>query len=532
MKIILNGLLAIGLSSTPAFNLAANKINQLKLSNVNYQPMTVNYNITPSNNTYFKKWLNPVVAPPESNWDKYLHAINVNRKIEADKLTHNVVPEAEIGGGMYLNLASDKKNLNAQGLQIVNNKEAIGSYIYHNITKTNEQPFHNGSTSCPSGLAGPTTKPSLFNHGWNSHYAAGMSTLTQKSGDSKHTNSMNFLQGFLTTELNYWYYTTFSQQLKQTVSDYQLNMQTYQKIHNYYMQNFSNLIKLEFGGRYNTEKTTVSYNKGLSVGLSIAGLLAGFIPKFGDILGFLFGVLGLALDHGFVTYSSVTNHFRFISQSLTLNNIDQIMSSILGDGSTAFPAQSVIKNFLSQYRTYPDHLTLKNLAYGVSSFKVKAHEETKGRWYSKPTLHPHGSSSYYTYSWAEYIGRAHGYNEINLKTLEPFLNFSIKASKAPPNYSSEKKVLDNPLIGDKTSPITIDIGGNKQILPSDWQRKQIITLLNLDWGDLGGLVDSLIPYVSYEPVKIIYNQPTLCEMYLPILGFTKDHPRYFYIEGD
>ncbi len=529
MKILLNGLLAIGLSSTPAFNLAANKINQLKLSNVNYQKMTVNYNITPTNNSYFKKWLNPVVAPPESKWDKYLHAINVNRKIEADKLTHNVVPEAEIGGGIYLNLASDKKNLNAQGLQIVNNKEAIGSYTYDNITKTNKQPFHNGSTSCPSGFAGPTTKPSLFNHGWNSHYATGMSTLTQSADNS---GSIKFLQGFLTTELNYWYYTTFSQQLSDSVPDYELNMQTYQKIHNYYMQNFSNLIKLEFGGRYNTEKTTVSYNKGLSVGLSIAGLIAGFIPKFGDILGFLFGVLGLALDHGFVTYSSVTNHFRFISQSLTLSNIDQIMSSILGDGSTAFPAQSVIKNFLSQYRTYPDHLTLNNLSYGVSSFKVKAHEETKGRWYSKPTLHPHGSSSYYTYSWAEYIGRAHGYNEINLSHLEPFLNFSIAASKTPPNYSSEKKVLDNPLNGSRTDPFLINIAGRQQMPPSDWKSDEVTWTLNQEWSQIGGLVDSLFPYVYYKPVTIIYNHPTLCEMYLPILGFTKAHPRYFYIEGD
>ncbi len=98
-------------------------------------------------------------------------------------------------------------------------------------------------------------------------------------------------------------------------------------------------------------------------------------------------------------------------------------------------------------------------------------------------------------------------------------------------YSSEKKVLDNPLIGDKTSPLMVPVGSSKQILPSEWKKYPIIRSLNLDWSQLDGLVKSLFPCVFYKPVKIIYNQPTLCEMYLPILGFTKDHPRPFYIEG-
>ncbi len=106
------------------------------------------------------------------------------------------------------------------------------------------------------------------------------------------------------------------------------------------------------------------------------------------------------------------------------------------------------------------------------------------------------------------------------------------AEKLVIDYSPQKNFLDDFSNVSKTDPITISVGFNKQILPSEWQIKQIITLLNLDWSDLGGLVDSLIPYVSYKPVTIIYNQPTKSEMYLPLLGFTKANPRPFYIEGD
>ena len=106
------------------------------------------------------------------------------------------------------------------------------------------------------------------------------------------------------------------------------------------------------------------------------------------------------------------------------------------------------------------------------------------------------------------------------------------AEKLVIDYTPQKNFLDDFSNVSKTDPITISVGVNKQIPVYEWQKKQIITLLNLDWSDLGGLVDSLIPYVSYKPVTIIYNQPTKSEMYLPLLGFTKANPRPFYIEGD
>ena len=522
MKNLLNGLLAIGLSSTPAFNLAANKINQLKLSNVHYQSSTVSYNITPNNNTIFKNWLNPTTGGDQS-WNSYLHKITEN--ISFDQQIYNISPKAEIGGGVYLNLASAKGHLSQKALPIYKNKDAIGSYKYQTIKNSKKVKFGNPIQPAPDYIPNFDDQYIGNPYGWNSDYQPENSILTQKSGDSNHTNTINFLQGFLTTELNYWYYTTFSSQLSKTVPDYQLNMLNYKTIHDFYAKYFDDLIVLEFGGQYNNVKQEIHYYETTSTLLSIAGLFAAPIPEVGDLLGFLFGALGLILGGGFVTYKSVTNHYRFISQPLSLNVIDKIMSSILGDGSSVFPVQSVINNFIQKNGTYPSRLTLDHFSYGVNNCIAKANESETDEWL------PVGERLGQLY-WEGYVYRHNATNEINLSNLEPFLNFNINASKAPPDYSSEKNVLDNPSNASKTDPIPIPVGSSKQILPSDWKSDQVITLLNQNWSQMGGLVESLIPYVSYQPVKIIYNQTTLCEMYLPILGFTKDHPRYFYIEGD
>ncbi len=106
------------------------------------------------------------------------------------------------------------------------------------------------------------------------------------------------------------------------------------------------------------------------------------------------------------------------------------------------------------------------------------------------------------------------------------------AEKLVIDYSPQKKFLDDPSHASKTDPLIINIAGRKQMPPSDWKSDLVTSTLNQEWSNMGGLVESLIPYVSYKPVTIIYNKPTLSEMYLPILGFTKDHPRPFYIEGD
>ena len=100
------------------------------------------------------------------------------------------------------------------------------------------------------------------------------------------------------------------------------------------------------------------------------------------------------------------------------------------------------------------------------------------------------------------------------------------------DYSPQKRALDNALNGSKAYPLLFHVWGVTPIPATDWKKDQVASTLNQEWINMKGLVDSLIPYVSYKPVKIIFNQPSLSEMYLPILGFTKEHPRPFYIEGD
>ena len=99
-------------------------------------------------------------------------------------------------------------------------------------------------------------------------------------------------------------------------------------------------------------------------------------------------------------------------------------------------------------------------------------------------------------------------------------------------YSSEKKVLNNPLNGSQQSPIPYLIHGSEAILAKDWPKDNVAEDLKGVWRSLGGLSTELYPLVSFKPVTIVPNHLVLCEMYLPILGFTKDRPRYFYIYGE
>ena len=99
-------------------------------------------------------------------------------------------------------------------------------------------------------------------------------------------------------------------------------------------------------------------------------------------------------------------------------------------------------------------------------------------------------------------------------------------------YSQQKKVLDDPTYGDQSSPIQIAMGSaGDTIPPSDWKKQFIRVDLNAGWEDEGGLTTALEKYVTYKPVTIIRNKLVLSEMYLPILGFTKESPRPFYIKG-
>ncbi len=98
-------------------------------------------------------------------------------------------------------------------------------------------------------------------------------------------------------------------------------------------------------------------------------------------------------------------------------------------------------------------------------------------------------------------------------------------------YSSEKKVLDNQSIASKQAPIPFPIHGSEPILAKDWPRDNVSKTLKNVWQSLGGLSTDLFPLVKFKHVTIVPNQTVLCEMYLPLLGFTKENPRNFYIKG-
>ena len=99
-------------------------------------------------------------------------------------------------------------------------------------------------------------------------------------------------------------------------------------------------------------------------------------------------------------------------------------------------------------------------------------------------------------------------------------------------YSQQYKVLDDPTYGSQTYPIHIYMGSaGDKIPPSDWPADNVASVLNQGWEGEGGLIPALFKYVKYNPVTIIRNKLVLCDFTLPILGFTKEHPRSFYIRG-
>ena len=520
MKSLLNSLLAISLSSSPICTIASNSIN-LELNNTNYQKITDNYEITPNNNKDFKKWLNPnSLIKKEESWDEYLHQININDQLKG------VVPKAEIGGGIYLNLTSIKDHLSTKGSSILNSNKAIGSYSYTKLASNNETNFGNLHKLKPSYKATSNTAPVKNPFGWTSNYGKSIGTLTKSNDDL-----IVFLQKFLTNEINYWYYKTFSHQLQSSLSayDYQSNVQKYTKIHNFFSSHFQHLINLEFGGQYNTDQKIVHYynNDKLKTFLSIASLLSIFIPKIGDLLGMVSEGLSLRLDagsHDVVHYKSVSNSFRFSSQSWTLEDIDNIMKDILGDGVHPFPKLSAINDFIQKNHIYPDNLSLDHFSYGVNPFSASAYWKEIDTWKS---IHIHDGR----YFWHKFPGLSNGYNKINLSKLEPFLKFNITAVKSPPNYSREKKILSDPHSAPQKDPILLPTGGADKILPNEWDKDQVSYTLNSSWSSMGGLDDGLDSYATYKKVTIIKGKPVLCEMYLPKLGFTKENPVYFYVKG-
>ena len=146
-------------------------------------------------------------------------------------------------------------------------------------------------------------------------------------------------------------------------------------------------------------------------------------------------------------------------------------------------------------------------------------------------------------SWPYWEGNIKNGQEIDPNQPIP-LTIQIGQDKAQANitlefqYYEQKKVLDDlNTAKDPNDGLLID-----SMSPTDWEQGLAIIEINQDWEGLGGIVDSLYPDVVYKQVlkpreptqPILHQKPLLCEMYFKdgILGYTQNHPRYFYVEGN
>ncbi len=91
-------------------------------------------------------------------------------------------------------------------------------------------------------------------------------------------------------------------------------------------------------------------------------------------------------------------------------------------------------------------------------------------------------------------------------------------------------------------PIYLSTPKSGKLLAKNWDKYCVASDLSEQWSWMGGLTSCLYPYVQYKHIDIIKHQPRRCEMYFinskeypniaQFLGYTKKHPRVFWIEGN
>ena len=105
------------------------------------------------------------------------------------------------------------------------------------------------------------------------------------------------------------------------------------------------------------------------------------------------------------------------------------------------------------------------------------------------------------------------------------------------NFSSvpQKREINDPTEGSKYDPMEVNTGG-KSVGKDDWSDYGIVDVLNDDW-DLGGFSQ----YITFVPTDINYgwgyNMQTRQKeqisnkviMHCPLLGYTIDNPRTFWV---
>ena len=93
-------------------------------------------------------------------------------------------------------------------------------------------------------------------------------------------------------------------------------------------------------------------------------------------------------------------------------------------------------------------------------------------------------------------------------------------------YTQQKDEIDDPAEGSYNGPEQVNTGG-ATVKPSEWKDYQMVEQLNSAWN-----FESFSQYVSYVPINtLVPNTPVKEKLLCPLLGYTKNNPRYFYVEA-
>ena len=540
MKKLINILATVVLATSSMPFLAKQYITtKLQDTPKQYQEQAQNYDVVENPNhssgeeysKTFQNWINgeePVAKGHYNAWDSYLHQFNESGN------TKGVNPiKATVGGGIFLNQSGGTGSPTFSSQYA--NDDSIGSFAYNTYQKTAHDYFNHktpqpsqkpyqGATS-DGGYDG--TKTDLTTNDLTPQKNPTISSKTKESNE--HMN--NLINGYLTAILNYWYYTYFGDQIRQSMDpgDYNLKRSQYVDFYNNVINVYlNNLLYFEFGVKWNDkEKVSEKDNTYKHIAENFVDLLIDGATEFaefgawGAVGAWAFeAALGWLLDSA-QSYAVVDHQFKYISDPLSLSIIQNIFRELLGDGTGVFPAESVIKKFITNNGVYPDSLTVKNFDFNVQNYSAYNEYQQNYEWEATQTAPSQ-------YSWEDdEKGSTSSTTNINTTKITPHISMDIVADKATPSYDSAKERIDNLGNGSKSTPF--EISTNDTTVPGDkkdWQQDQIKSDLDGAWG-LGDFEQ----YVTYEPTTLIPNKPVIVKLICPLLGYTENHPRYFYVEA-
>ena len=503
MKKLINILATVVLATSSVPFLAKQYIKtELQDTPKQYQEQTQHYDVgenqnLPTGQQYsknFHDWINgndPATKGHYNSWDSYLHQFNES----GDTMGVNPI-KATVGGGVFLNQSESGGESFVPQYQ---NDNAIGSFGYKTYKKT------------------PHVKTPAERH-TDVNTDLTVNDLTpNKNPDQTNPNTnknMNkFIDGYLTAVLNYWYYLHFGDEIESTMdpNDYALKKEQYTDFYNDVLSPYlSKLLIFEFGAQWNDrEKVTSEENNYEKVGENIVDLLLDGASEFGDKAGWgwvaSFAEIGLGwlLDAALTHYETVNHEFKYVSPPFDLITIQSIFNDILGGSIGTLPVNGLIQQFINKNGAYPDHLTLNNFNFNVNNYKINNIQQTS------PTE-----------------GILTSNTNINTSKITPHMSFDIYADKATPSYTQQKDEIDDPAEGSYNGPEQVNTGG-ATVKPSEWKDYQMVEQLNSAWN-----FESFSQYVSYVPINtLVPNTPVKEKLLCPLLGYTKNNPRYFYVEA-